>query len=94
MSAQRTGVAVAQAVLRFAGNEKISVDGAVGKQTQSALARVSADVRSQATAAVRAATGLDINDLIPKIVEATNDFGQLVPISSKVPTKRACCLLA
>lgn len=74
-------MAVAQAVLRFAGNERISVDGAVGKQTQSALGRASADIKTQAAAAVRAATGLDINDLIPKIVEQVSDFGtQVVPM--------------
>lgn len=74
-------MAIAQAVLRFAGNEKISVDGAVGKLTQSALARVSSDVKTQAAAAVRAATGLDINDLIPAIVDNVSDFGtQVVPM--------------
>lgn len=78
MSALKTGVALAQTVLRFAGGAKIAVDGSVGDQTQRALASASPDIREQAKIAVKAVTGLNIDDLIPAVVEKLNDFGREV----------------
>lgn len=72
-----TAVAVLQAVLKFGGGARLSVDGVVGHQTRQAVQQASPLLLKQADAATMAVSGKSVSDLFPPM-QQSNGFADVV----------------